>query len=131
MNAWICRFRSFGVVPLFLFVTLGLPSLIEVVHSILPRSLTLLLFFAPQYLFFFTSVVRPTIGGFSPLFSPTLALLFGLAVWASTSVGYGFTTMKWRWYFQLLAAPFTIFFVAALLHITFSIFGFSIQLDGP
>ena len=130
MHTWLRRNTSFVLVPVYLATSLVLPSLVILVHRILPNSVQMLLFFCPQYFFSFSYVVRSVPGGFHPLFQTPIAHVFGLAIWVLASLGFGFVARRWRLRYQLLAAPLAIALVTILIHTTFYLLGYALQLDG-
>jgi RsiW-degrading membrane proteinase PrsW (M82 family) len=122
---------SYAAVPLWLALSIALPFIAIAAHRILPRMIGNFAFFAPQYLFSFSQVVKPSGYGYSPLFPQPGATIFCASLWLVTTVVYGLIAKRWprRRFFWL--APIAIIVVSVLVHAGFSGFGYTLQLDGP
>lgn len=121
---------SYAAVPLWLMLSLASPWIAMAAHGLLPRVIGNLVFFAPQYLFAFSQVVKPIGYAYAPLFSQTGAALFGVALWLVTSIAYGLVARRWPRHRSFWLAPLVIIIVSVFVHLGFSAFGYTVQLDG-
>jgi hypothetical protein len=122
---------SYAAIPLWLVLSITLPFIAMAAHRILPRVISNFTFFAPQYLFSFSQVVKPTGYAYEPLFSQVGATLFGISLWLVTTIAYGLIAKRWPRRRAFWFAPVVIIAVSALVHVGFSTFGYALQLDGP
>jgi hypothetical protein len=122
---------SYAAIPLWLMLSIALPFITMAAHRILPRVIGNFTFFAPQYLFSFSQVVRPTGYAYTPLFSQAGAAIFGIFLWLVTTVVYGLIARLWPRRRSFLLAPVVIIVVSVIVHVGFSAFGYTLQLDGP
>ena len=122
---------GFCAVGCVLLVSLVLPYLALALARVVPNVVASLLFFSPQYLFDFRYVVKPVTGGFSALFPPHGALLFGLLLWGSVALGYGVVSQRLGRVSLWLIAPAVVVGVTVLVHVVFGLFGYALELDGP
>lgn len=121
---------SHAAVPLWLMLSTGLPWIAMAAHGILPRVIGNLAFFAPQFLFAFSQVVKPTGYASAPLFSQTGATLFGVSLWVGTAIAYGLISKRWPRFRSFWLAPLVIAMVSVFVNASFSAFGYTLQLDG-
>ena len=131
MLALLKKAAPYFKVPICLACSFILPFVALLFHSVLPDAVTNILFFSAQYVFLFNQVVRETEGGYSQLVSHNNALLFALSFWCIVSFLLGSVSKKWPLRFQWISAALVVIGMTALVHFVFSIFGFSLQLEGP
>ena len=121
---------SYAAIPLWLVLSIALPFIAMAAHGILPRVIGNFAFFAPQYLFSFSQVIKATGNGYAPLFPQAGAAIFGVSLWLVTTVVYGLIASRWPRRRSFWLAPVAIIVVSVLAHVGFSTFGYTLQLDG-
>jgi hypothetical protein len=114
-----------------LLVSLVLPYLAFALARVVPNVVASLLFFLPQYLFNFRYVVKPVTGGFEELFPPDGAILFGVLLWGSVTVGYALVSQRLGKLSVWLTAPAVVVGVTIVVHAAFGLLGYTLELDGP
>ena len=122
---------AFGVIPLWLIVSVPLAFLAFFASPFIPRLLGLYVFFAPQYLFSFSHVVAATRSGYEPLFAPGASIFFNVALWLLVTIGYGRIARQWPVGRTIWLGLAVVLAVTLLVHLGFSAFGYRVQLDGP
>jgi hypothetical protein len=98
-------------------------------NPLFPRVLGTYLFFGPQYLFSFSYVVRPAAGGYAPLFQPATAAVVCALLWLAATISYGLVARRWPILRALLLGLPVVVVAVWLVHLGFSAFGYSVQLD--
>jgi hypothetical protein len=100
-------------------------------QSFLPNGLTNLLFFFPQVAFPYRNLVTKSAYGSYTIFSPGVAATLSIAQWVLLAVFFACLArrVKFRYLFSVAFAA--IFVVVILFQLLFSLFGASIELDGP
>jgi hypothetical protein len=125
------RLLAFTAVPIWLALSIPLMFCAIYLAAALPSFIVNWAFFSPQYLFSFSQVVRPASNSFVPLFSPTGAYVFGVSLWLLITIGYGVLVRHLPRILTLPLALVTVIVVAIMAHYSFSVLGYSLQLDGP
>ena len=120
-----------ATVPIWLAVSILLSLLVLFLPLRLPNVLGNLVFFAPQYLFDFVRVVRPTEGGFVRLFADGTAPFVCAAFWMAVASGHFAITRRWKASHAFVMGLVSVVVAAVLVHLAFSALGYAVQLDGP
>lgn len=120
-----------ATVPIWLAVSIPLALLVFWVPLPLPNWLHGFVFLAPQYLFHFMRVVRPTEGGFERLFSDGAAALVCAAFWLAVAIGHFALTRRWKVSNAFFMGLVTVVVATVLVHLAFSAFGYAVELDAP
>lgn len=120
-----------ATVPIWLAVSVLLSLLVIFLPLHLPNLLGNLVFFAPQYLFGFTQVVRRTEGGFVRLFADGTAQFVCAAFWLAVAIGHFAITRRWNASHAFAMGLVAVVVATVLLHLIFSTFGYTVELDGP
>jgi hypothetical protein len=120
-----------ATVPIWLAVSILLSLMVIFLPLRLPRLLGNYVFFAPQYLFDFVRVVRPTDGGFVALFADGTAQFVCAAFWLTVATGHAAITRRWKASHAFVMGLVSVVVAAVLVHLAFSALGYAVQLDGP
>ena len=122
---------TYLALPAWLAISFLAPLFAMVAHAVMPRVVANYLFFAPQLFFSFSQVVRPTQGGFEPLFTPVGATAFGFVLWGTATLSFSKFANRAFPRAAFWVAPLAIVLIALAMHASFSGLGYSMQLDGP
>jgi hypothetical protein len=100
-------------------------------HSLMPNDLSNFLFFGPQLLFPYESLVVPSPQGSRPVFSHGTGLTLTLLHWAVITLVFAAVARRLSPRYRIVAAAATILVVGIGMQVAFSLFGVSVELDGP
>jgi hypothetical protein len=100
-------------------------------HSFFPIGLTNFLYFFPQVAFPYRGLVTKSVHGSMAIFSPGIAAALSIAQWVLLAIVFARAArgVKIRYLFPLASAA--IFVAVILVPLLLSLFGTSIELDGP
>lgn len=125
------KLLAFTAVPVWLALSISQMFFPIYTAEFLPSPIVNLAFFSPQYLFSFSQVVQSTGYAYNPLFTSSTAIMFGVALWLLVTVGYGLIAQRFPRLLTLPLALVAVVAVTLMVHYCFSMFGYSLQLDGP
>lgn len=94
----------------------------------LPGIVIGLVRFMPQLMLAFPWMEKVDKAGFYEEFSYPASLIYGFVLWIVVTYIYGRISMRWRLRVTILAAPFVILIVCALMHAIFRSLGYHLHL---
>ena len=125
------HFRAAGVFAACLLAVPGLPFIAIYAPSVLPTTLTNLLFFSTQLLFPYEGLVARDASGSHAVFSHGLGTTLTFVHWGLVAAAFTWAARRVPLRYAIVAAITTIVLVGVATHLVFGLFGVSVELDGP
>jgi len=124
-------FRAASVFLACLASVFAGPFIAIYAHSVLPSGLTNFLFFGPQLLFPYESLVVRSPNNSRLVFSHSVGLILTFVHWGIVTGLFAWAARRSTLRYTIPSAVATILVVGVAMHVAFGVFGVSVELDGP